>query len=60
MNLLCNMRKKRDKKPYQPIRFNRDGQVWEVVWQAPAATYAVKVCNKGYAYGIVEKFHDVI
>jgi hypothetical protein len=54
------MRKKRDQKTTQPIRFNRDGQVWEVVWKAPAATYAVKVCKKGYAYGIVEKFHDVI
>jgi len=54
------MRKKRDIKTAQPIRFNRDGQVWEVVWKAPAAAYAVRVSNKGYAYGIVEKFHDVI
>ena len=52
------MRKIRDKKATPPVRFERDGQLWEVVYKTPQISYAVRLCRKGYAFGVVERFYE--
>lgn len=52
------MRKIRGKKATAPVRFERDGQLWEVVYKTAEIAYAVKLCKKGFAYGPVERFYE--
>jgi hypothetical protein len=54
------MRKKVQTKATPPVRFTKDGQVWEVVHQTTAAAFAVRISKKGQAYGIIEKFYDYV
>ena len=52
------MRKIRDKKATAPVRFERDGQLWEVVHKTADMAYAVRLCKRGYAFGVVERFYE--
>ena len=52
------MRKIRDKKATPPVRFERDGQLWEVVYKTVDTAYAVRLNKKGSPVGIVERFYE--
>jgi hypothetical protein len=58
--LLCSRRKIRDKKATAPVRFERDGQLWEVVYKTADMAYAVKLNKKGSPVGIIERFYEQV
>jgi hypothetical protein len=54
------MRKIRDKKATAPVRFERDGQLWEVVHKTVDMAYAVRLNKKGSPVGIIERFYEQV
>lgn len=54
------MRKIRDKKASAPVRFERDGQLWEVVHKTVDIAYAVRLNKKGSPVGMIERFYEQV